>query len=84
MGRIAAVWAGLSPRKGKSKAMPDALQSVLYRLTGEQGTAYTSAAELREDLDRVSSEAPANATAWERFIREVREQAGDAGWRRSA
>ncbi len=28
--------------------------------------------------------APANATAWERFVREVREQAADAAWRRSA
>ncbi len=64
--------------------MPDALQAVLNRLTGEQGTAYANAAELLEDLDRVSSEAPANATAWERFVREVREQAADAAWRRSA
>ena len=67
LGRIAAVWAGLTPRKGKSKAMPGALQSVLQRLIGEEETAYTSAAELLEGLDRVSSDAPANATAWERF-----------------
>ena len=64
--------------------MPDGLQAVLSRLTGEQATAYANAAELLEDLDRVSAEAPANATAWERFVREVREQAVDAAWRRSA
>jgi hypothetical protein len=87
LGRIAAGWAGAAPtaqRKGKGKAMPDALQLVLNRLTGEQAAAYASAAELLEDLDRASSEAPANATAWERFVREVREQAVDAAWRRSA
>jgi serine/threonine protein kinase len=87
LGRIAAGWAAAAStaqRKSKGKAMPDALQVVLNRLTGEQGAAYASAAELLEDLDRVSSEAPANATAWERFVREVREQAVDAGWRRSA
>jgi hypothetical protein len=87
LGRIAAGWTGAAPvaqRKGKGKAMPDALLTLLHRLTGEQGTPYANAAELLEDLDRVSSEAPANATAWERFVREVREQAVDAGWRRSA
>jgi chromosome segregation ATPase len=86
LGRIAEGWAAAptGQRKGKGKAMPDALQTVLSRLTGEQGPAYVSAAELLEDLDRVSSEAPANATAWERFVREVREQAVDAAWRRSA
>ncbi len=87
LGRIAAGWAAAAPtgqRKGKGKTMPDALQTVLNRLTGEQEAAYTSAAELLEDLDRVSSEAPANATAWDRFVREVREQAVDAPWRRSA
>jgi serine/threonine protein kinase len=85
LGRIAAGWAApAGQRKGKGKAMPDPLQTVLNRLNGEPAAAYASAAELLEDLDRVSSEAPANATAWERFVREVREQAVDAVWRRSA
>jgi chromosome segregation ATPase len=85
LGRIAAGWATTGPTaQRKGKARPDALQAVLNRLPGEQGTPYASAAELLEDLDRVSAEAPANATAWERFVREVREQAVDAGWRRSA
>ncbi len=34
--------------------MPDGLQAVLSRLTGEQATAYANAAELLEDLDRVT------------------------------
>ena len=46
--------------------------------------AYDSAAGLLDDLDRAGAEAPANAAAWERFVREVREQAVDAAWRRSA
>jgi serine/threonine protein kinase len=86
LGRIAEGWAAAptGQRKGRGKAMPDGLQAVLSRLTGEQATAYANAAELLEDLDSVSAEAPANATAWERFVREVREQAVDAAWRRSA
>ncbi len=87
LGRVAAGWAvsaSAAPRKGKNKAMPEALDGVLARLTGQAEPPYASAAELLEDLDRVSGEAPANATAWERFVREVREQAADAAWRRSA
>ena len=87
LGRIAAGWsasATAAPRKGKNKAMPEALEGVLARLTGQAGPPYAGAAELLEDLDRVSAEAPANATAWERFVREVREQAASAAWRRSA
>ncbi len=87
LGRIAAGWAAsasAAPRKGKNKAMPEALEGVLTRLTGQAEPPYAGAAELLEDLDRVSGEAPANATAWERFVREVREQAVDAAWRRSA
>ena len=87
LGRVAAGWAGAAtaaPRKGKNKAMPGALEGVLARLTGQAAPPYASAAELLEDLDRVSGEAPANATAWERFVREVREQAADGAWRRSA
>ena len=51
------------PAKGKNKAMPKALEGVLARLTGQAGPPYAGAAELLEDLNRVSGEAPANATA---------------------
>jgi chromosome segregation ATPase len=87
LGRIAAAWAAsapVPPRRGKVKAMPEALESVLARLKGQAEPAFTTAAELLDDLDRVSAEAPANATAWERFVRAVREQAAYAARRRSA
>ncbi|HVS36917.1 MAG TPA: hypothetical protein VMS17_15260 [Gemmataceae bacterium] len=87
LGQVAAGWAASAPpapRKGKNKGMPAALEGVLARLTGQEEPPYASAAELLEDLDRVSGEAPANATAWVRFVRVVRELAADATWRRSA
>jgi len=87
LGRIAAAWAApasAASRKGKPKALPDALQAVLNRLTAEGEMAYESAAGLLGDLDRAGAEAPANGAAWERFVREVRDQAVDAAWRRSA
>ena len=87
LGRIAAAWAApASPpsRKGKAKALPDVLQAILNRLNAEGEMAYESAAGLLGDLDRAGAEAPANGAAWERFVREVRDQAVDAAWRRSA
>ena len=87
LGRIAAAWASpASPpaRKGKAKALPDVLQAILNRLNSEGEMAYESAAGLLGDLDRAGAEAPGNGAAWERFVREVRDQAVDAAWRRSA
>ena len=87
LGRIASGWAAAGvavPRKGKGKGLPDALQAVLNRLNAEGEMAYGSAAGVLGDLDRAGGDAPASGPAWERFVREVREQAVDAAWRRSA
>jgi hypothetical protein len=65
--------------------MAASLQAVLQRLTAERPEErYPTAAALLEDLDRVGPEVPANATAWERLVREVRELAADPGLRLSA
>jgi len=54
-------------------------------LTGEGGAEpYPSAAVLLEELDAAGAAVPANAAAWERFVRQVREQSLDSPLRRSA
>jgi chromosome segregation ATPase len=87
LGVIAANWAAASaPRKGaKPKPLPAELQAVLARLTTEiTEHRYASAAALLEDLDRAGAAVPPNNTAWERFVRQVREQSVDAALRESA
>jgi hypothetical protein len=43
-----------------------------------------SAAALVEALEKVRDEVPTNATAWERFVKAVREQSADTALRESA
>jgi chromosome segregation ATPase len=86
LGRIAADWAANTPRKGsKPKPLPGELAAVLRRLQAEDaGSRYPSAAALLEDLERAGADVPANATAWDRFVREVKAQASALTLRRSA
>jgi hypothetical protein len=87
LGQLVAGWtAQPSPTKaGKSKSLPASLQGLLVRLTTERvEERITSAAAVLEELNRAGAEVPANAAAWERFLREIREQATDAILRRSA
>ena len=87
LGRCALAWATPPPdgKKGlKPKPLPDSLQTVLRRLCGEEGEPYADAGTLLEDLDAAGSAVPANAAAWERFVRQVREHSSDAPLRRSA
>ena len=41
-------------------------------------------AALLEELERVGGDVPANAAAWERFVRQVREQSAEPALRRTA
>ncbi|HZY84267.1 MAG TPA: hypothetical protein VFE78_05525, partial [Gemmataceae bacterium] len=87
LGRVAAGWAALAaPRKGgKSNPLPEPLQAVLRRLLADSADGrYANTAALLEDLDRASAAVPANAAAWERFVRAVREHAAPAALRQSA
>jgi chromosome segregation ATPase len=86
LGRIAAGWCISGVRKGsKTKAMPKALLHVLERLHDEGNRAYPDATALIADLERIAPEVPANAEAWDRLIRFVRENAhDDAALRQSA
>jgi len=85
LGRIATGWASGPKRKG-SKGLPDSLQNVLERLGPAAGEErFASAAVLLEALDRAGADVPANAEAWERLLRHVREHGpADAELRRSA
>jgi hypothetical protein len=76
LGKLAGGWcAGTGKRKG-TKGMPEPLLAILNRLTAENASErYRSAGELLEGLDRVRSEVPANPEAWERLLRQVREEA---------
>jgi hypothetical protein len=86
LGRIAAEWAALGPRRGnKAKPLPTTLQAVLDTLQAEDpNQGYATASELLEALDEAGSDIPPNATAWERFLREVRDQAASRALRRTA
>jgi len=76
LGQLAAGWcSGAGKRKG-TKGMPEALLAVLNRLTAANtAERYRSAGELLEDLDRARPEVPANPEAWERLLRQVRDEA---------
>jgi hypothetical protein len=87
LGRCAAAWATPpvdSKKALKPKPLPDLLQGVLQRLSGEEGEPYGDAGALLADLDSAGAAVPPNAAAWERFLRQVREQSSDAPLRRSA
>jgi serine/threonine-protein kinase len=87
LGRLAAGWAApAAPAKaGKVKPLPDELQAVLARLqSAGPGAGYAGAAELLDDLGRAGAKLPSGGAAWERLLRQVREQAGPSGLRRSA
>ena len=72
-------------KAAKSKALPDCLQGVLQRLTADKAAErYPTAAALLEDLDRAGTDVPPNAAAWDRLLRQVREQATDTALKQSA
>jgi hypothetical protein len=81
LGRIAAGWAALPPagKGGKSKPLPEELQTVLNRLQSDDPLRrYGSVQELIEDLERATGKVPSSATAWTRLLDKVREQAPPA------
>jgi hypothetical protein len=78
LGRIAASWTTIVSTSGKSKAkpLPEELQAILTRLQeADQSRQYPSAQALLEDLERVDSKVPPSTAAWDRLLRQVRQQA---------
>jgi len=87
LGHIAASWAAVTPaaKNSKSKALPSVLQAILTRFhQDDEAKRYTSASSLLEDLDRAGADVSANAAAWERFVRQVREESAASALRESA
>jgi chromosome segregation ATPase len=80
LGRLAASWLQVvrTAKRGKNK-FPEGLLAIVRRLTAENvDERYSTAAALLEALDKAGSSVPANATAWERFLRQVRDESGEA------
>jgi chromosome segregation ATPase len=75
LGKIAASWCTPSGvRKGpKTKPLPDALVSILFRLAAEKDAGYPGVAELLADLQKAADAIPPNAEAWDRLLKYVRE-----------
>jgi len=87
LGHIAAGWAAIAPtsKSGKIKGLPAALQNILNRFHHQdESQRYGSAAELLEELTRASAQTPANTAAWERFVRQVRQESTASSLRASA
>src|SRR5262249_43985116 len=76
LGRLAADWA-LAGNQGKkrTKPLPVALQIILDRLVaGDEKDRFESADALLESLDRAGASIPGNSSAWERFLKLIRDQ----------
>jgi chromosome segregation ATPase len=75
LGKIVSSWC--TPpgvRKGpKTKPLPDALVSALYRLAADGDAAYRDVGELLDDLQKSAGAIPPNAEAWDRLVKYVRE-----------
>jgi hypothetical protein len=88
LGRVAASWVepAARPKGGRVKALPDALQAILDRLTTDAlENRFPAVAALIQALEQVGAGVPANAEAWQRLLRYVREHlAPEAPLRQSA
>jgi uncharacterized phage infection (PIP) family protein YhgE len=75
LGKIASSWctpAGV--RKGpKTKPLPEALVSALYRLAAPGDAGYQDVGELLDDLQKAASVIPPSAEAWDRLLKYVRD-----------
>jgi hypothetical protein len=87
LGRVAATWAATPGSTGKTrtKPLPEELQTILTGLGGtEESNPMTSAQALIEALENVGTKVSASTAAWDRLLRQVREQAGPAPTRTAA
>jgi hypothetical protein len=71
LGELAASWSPSGVRKGaKARPAPESLAAILNRLTDGD---YSAAQDLLADLDRAGADVPANAEAWDRLLKYVRD-----------
>jgi hypothetical protein len=79
LGQLAAGWAALQAG-GKAKPWPDELQAVVARLRAGE---YPTARAILDDLEKAGAKVPGSGAAWDRLLRQARDQAAPAA-RRSA
>jgi serine/threonine protein kinase len=87
LGKIVSGWCTpTGVRKGaKTKPLPDALVSILYRMASEGDAGYRDVKELLADLENAAASIPSNTEAWERLVKYVREHgSADVMLRQSA
>jgi hypothetical protein len=87
LGKIASSWCTpTGVRKGpKTKPLPEALVTALYRLAAEGDPGYADVGELLADLQNAAAAIPPNSEAWDRLLKYVREHgAAEAVLRQSA
>jgi chromosome segregation ATPase len=87
LGKIVSGWCTpTGVRKGpKTKPLPEALVSVLYRLAADGEPGYHDVQELLDDLQKAAASIPPNAEAWDRLLKYVRDNgAAEAMLRQSA
>jgi len=87
LGKIASGWCTpTGVRKGaKTKPLPEALVSILYRLAADGEAGYREVGELLEDLEKAAGAIPPNAEAWDRLVKYVRDHGTpEASLRQSA
>ncbi len=86
LGRIASAWAAApsSGSRSKPKPLPEELQAILARLQADNSNSYSSVKALVEDLEQAGTSIPASTAAWERLLRQVREQTAPEMMRESA
>ena len=87
-GSIIAAWSQIPARRKNTKApkpLPAPLQRVLGRVQPNAAEAYTTAAELVEDLRRAEARLPDAGEAWDRLLKYIGENATEVvAWRKSA
>ena len=87
LGKIVSGWCTpTGVRKGaKTKPLPEALVSVLYRLAAEGDAGFADVKELLDELQNAAAAIPPNAEAWDRLLKYVREHGtAEAALRQSA
>ena len=86
LGKIASSWctpSGVARREDEAGAR--ALVSILYRMAADGDAGYANVAELLGELQKAADAIPANAEAWDRLLKYVRENgAAEATLRQSA
>lgn len=86
LGRLAASWAATAATgRSKAKPLPEELQTIVARLQGSDGhEPFATAEALVEELERAGSKVPSTSTAWDRLLRQVRDQGAPEAQRQSA